>query len=56
MNKNTICPSHQQALDFGRDDPHRQLPDSDREKCRTLLTQMLIEVVQLEFTRENEHD
>ena len=56
MNRKTIRRSRQQSLDLDPNDAHGKLSASAREECRLLLTQLLIHVVQLERTQEDEDE
>lgn len=56
MNRKTTHRARQQSLGLDPDDVCRRLSVSAREECRGLLTQLLIQVVQLERTPEDEDE
>ena len=56
MNRKKFRRRRQQSLGLDPDDACPQLSSSAREECRELLTQMLIQVVQLERTAEGEDE
>ena len=56
MNRNTIRRARQQSLELDPNDTHRKLSAAAREECRRLLTQLMVQVVQLERTPEDEDE
>jgi hypothetical protein len=56
MNRTTIRRARQHSLDLDPNDAHRKLSASAREECQQLLTQLLVQVVQLERTPEDEDE
>lgn len=53
MNKSSRNQSRQRALNFEQNTSRQCIADSEREKCKTLLTQMLLEVIRLTFQQEH---
>jgi hypothetical protein len=56
MNKSQLNRSRQQTLRLEHDELRQRLSESDREKCKTLLAQMLTEVIQLSIGQENDDE
>ena len=57
MSESRLCRiRQQQPLSFEDDEVRKWLSDSDREKCRALLTQMLLEVIRLTSGQEHADD
>ena len=54
MRKSPPKRAHQQMLKLERVETHLCIRDAEREKCKTLLTQLLTEVIRA--VAEQEHD
>jgi hypothetical protein len=56
MSKSQLNRSRQQVLRLDHDEPRRGLSESDREKCKMLLTQMLTELIHLSAEQESDDE
>jgi hypothetical protein len=51
-----LSPHRQQKLEFALDRTWRQLPPSCHCECKSILTQMLVEIIQSESEEGNDHE